>query len=399
MDEQMIRAWWAQRQGLDGSLVGASAADVLERAGWQRSLGGVGTYLSFFARAGLSRAAVEAAVAGQAIQELPSTRGCMYAVPASHFAVALRLGQGKGEFSEISLAKKHFGVTDAELDRLCAQTLDALSGQSLEPRVLKEAVRGAVRDFGPEGVKRGVTSTLPLALGKLEALGEIRRVPRDGRLDEKRYSYTCWRDNPLAKASITLEEAQTALARHYFRWIGPARLAHFQWFSGLSAKAATAAIAPLGLVPLAADDDRLLHPDDRDALHAFKAPTQPQPVLTSTFDNLIHLHRDIPELLASDAHLQQLYGAQGTQRMGGLADLQSHPIVDRGYLIGLWDYDDDTNAIVWATFDAPPPNLPQAVAGMERFITSDLRSSRANSLDDLKTRQARIAALRKMNGG
>jgi hypothetical protein len=59
VDEQVLRAWWAQRQGLDGSLAGASAVAVLERAGWQRSLGGVGPYLTLFARAGLSRAAVE----------------------------------------------------------------------------------------------------------------------------------------------------------------------------------------------------------------------------------------------------------------------------------------------------------------------------------------------------
>ena len=33
-------------------------------------------------------------------------------------------------------------------------------------------------------------------------------------------------------------ESFTELARRYFRWIGPATLAEFQWFAGLGVKAA-----------------------------------------------------------------------------------------------------------------------------------------------------------------
>ena len=38
MDQSKLRAWWAHRQGLDGGLAGKSAAEVLERAGWARSI-------------------------------------------------------------------------------------------------------------------------------------------------------------------------------------------------------------------------------------------------------------------------------------------------------------------------------------------------------------------------
>ena len=34
MDPAKLRAWWWQRQGLDGSLAGQPAAEVLERSGW-----------------------------------------------------------------------------------------------------------------------------------------------------------------------------------------------------------------------------------------------------------------------------------------------------------------------------------------------------------------------------
>jgi hypothetical protein len=394
VDDNLIRAWWAHRQGLDGSLAGADPATMLARTGWQRSLGGTGPYLSLFARSGSARHTVDAAVAALDIHELPSARGCMYLVPAAHFALALRLGQGSGEEPEVTGAKKHFAVTDAELDRLCSAVLDTLSGEPLEPRAIKAAVGDAVRDFGPEGQKRGITSTLPLALARLELRGQIRRVLANNRFDQKRYTYTRWHDNPLAASRLSLEEAHTELARLYFRWIGPARLAHFQWFSGLSAKAASAAIAPLGLVPLADADDRLLFPDDLDALRSFQMPAEPRVVLTANFDDIVHLRRDVSSLLADPAQQRRLYDERGQQRMGGLTDLQSHPILDRGRLIGLWEFDPDSQVIVWATFDTPLPALPDAVARTEAYIHGDLGDCRANSLDSAASRKPRLAALR-----
>src|SRR5262249_8036207 len=87
-----MQTWRAHRQGLDGALAGKSPAEVLEKTGWARSVGGVGPYLTLFARAGTSRAAADAAVAKLAIHELPSARGCAYVVPASDFALALAAG-------------------------------------------------------------------------------------------------------------------------------------------------------------------------------------------------------------------------------------------------------------------------------------------------------------------
>src|ERR1017187_5234696 len=81
MTGSLIQAWWCHRQGLDGSLAGASAAQVLERCGWARSVGGCSPYLALQARAGLSREAVDAAVLANEIHELPAVRGCTYIVP------------------------------------------------------------------------------------------------------------------------------------------------------------------------------------------------------------------------------------------------------------------------------------------------------------------------------
>src|SRR5437016_2645151 len=97
MDDSKLRAWWWHRQGLDGSLRGESPARVLERAGWSRSVGGAGPYLTLFSRARIGREDADAAAASLEIHELPTARGCTYVVPSSDFALGLQVGQAFGD--------------------------------------------------------------------------------------------------------------------------------------------------------------------------------------------------------------------------------------------------------------------------------------------------------------
>src|SRR5215470_315083 len=113
MDKLRIRAWWSHRQGLDGSLKGKTAAEVLEQSGWARSVGGVSPYLTLFSRAGISREAADAAAVKLEIHELPAARGCTYVLPAGDFALGLTVGQGFG--GEMKVAEK-LGVTRKEID-------------------------------------------------------------------------------------------------------------------------------------------------------------------------------------------------------------------------------------------------------------------------------------------
>ena len=110
LKQQQLQAWWAHRQGLDGSLSKKSPAEVLESVGWARSVAGVNPYLTLFSRAGFSRESIDKAVADCEILELPSARGCTYIVPASDFALALICAQGFAEESEMKMARK-LGVT------------------------------------------------------------------------------------------------------------------------------------------------------------------------------------------------------------------------------------------------------------------------------------------------
>src|SRR5690348_9682504 len=92
--EGKLRAWWSHRQALDGRLAGAPPERVLAETGWARSVGGVGPYLTLFARAGTSREAADSAVSELRIHELPAARGCTYVLPAEDFALALKAGGG-----------------------------------------------------------------------------------------------------------------------------------------------------------------------------------------------------------------------------------------------------------------------------------------------------------------
>ena len=395
MNQSKLQAWWAHRQGLDGAMAGKPAAEVLEQAGWARSVGGVGPYLTLFSRAGISREQVDADVARTAIHELPSARGCTYVLPASDFALGLKLGQGF--VGELKVAEK-LGVTSKEIDKLCDAVIQALEKGPLDPDGLREATGKAVRNLGAEGQKKGLTTTLPVALGKLQSTGDIRRIPVNGRLDQQRYKYTLWKPNPLRNFKMSTEQAYTELARRYFAWIGPASIAEFQWFSALGVKASKAAVEPLKLEPLEAGGDRLMLPGDRAKLEAFKPPKDPHYTLTSGIDAIALLRRDLKGLLDPKDMDRQVFLEKDTKPLGGLADLPSHAILDRGRLVGLWEYDTASESIAWIAFVKKDKALLEAVARTEKYVRDQLGDARSFSLDSPKSRAPRVAALRKAAG-
>jgi hypothetical protein len=385
---EKLRAWWAHRQGLDGRLAGQPPADVLAKTGWARSVGGAGPYLTLFARAGTSREATDRAVVNLEIHELPAARGCTYVVPASDFALALKAGESFGG-GEMKTAYK-LGVTDKEVDKLCDAVLKALEKGPLDPEGIREATGKASRNLGEEGKKKGMTTTLPLALGKLQSSGDIRRVPMNGRLDQQRYRYTLWSPNPRAKFRMSPEEVSTEIARRYFEWTGPATIAEFQGLSALSGKAAKAAIEPLKLEPL--PGDWLMLPGDREKFEAFKPPKAAQYVLVSPIDGLSLLRRDL-SWVADAADLKHPLFAGDRGRTG--PDLPSHGIFDRGRLVGLWEYDPAAESIAWASFIPKNKDLEKAVARTEEYVRTQLGDARSFSLDSPKSRIPRIEALRK----
>jgi hypothetical protein len=313
-------------------------------------------------------------------------------VPASEFALALKAGETFGG-GEMKTAYK-LGVTDQEVEKLSAAVLEALAKGPLDPEEIREATGSASRHLGEEGKKKGMITTLPLALGILQASGDIRRVPMNGRLDQQRFRYVLWRPNPRARFTMPAEQVQTELARRYFKWTGPASMAEYQWFSALTGKAAKAAIEPLKLEPVAGDG--LMLPEDRGLFEAFQVPKHAQYAMVSSIDGLSLLRRDLKSVVDAKDYGHKLFRREGGG--GGVLDLPSHGIFDRGRLVGLWEYDPAAESIAWMAFIPKNKDLEKAVRRMEEYVRTELGDARSFSLDSPKSRIPRIEGLRKAAG-
>ncbi len=388
---ERLRAWSWHRQGLDGSLAGSTAEQVLARAGWARSVGGANPYLTLFARAGIRRGQVDADVLAHRVLELPTVRGCTYVLGRDDFAWALRLGQEPAEAGFKVVGR--LGVERGEIALLEEQVLHTLTeaGTPLDPRRLKDELGDSVRNLGEEGKKKGATTTLPTALGILQADGRIRRVPAGGRLDQQRYAYEPW---GLRPSELSDEEVRAELIRRYLGWTGGATFKQSQWFTGFTVAQSKAALADVGAVEVptatavAGGAPLWMLPDDVELLAAFEEPAEEQIQLLAGSDSLVLLRRNAAELLAEEDQDKPALGALALQ-----ADLPDHPILDRGRIIGLWQYDRARERIAAWVFGTSTPAVARRIAEVEAWIKEDLGDFRAYSLDSPASRQKRIDAL------
>ncbi|QCB98768.1 hypothetical protein E5206_00410 [Arthrobacter sp. PAMC25564] len=393
---ERLRAWAWHKQGLDGSLAGCTAEQVFARAGWARSVGGANPYLTLFARAGIRRDQVDADVLAHRILELPTARGCTYVLGRDDFGWALQLGRDAAEATVKVLGR--LGVDRGEITLLEEQVLHTLAEAEapLDPRQLKEELGDSVRNLGEEGKKKGATTTLPTALGILQSQGRIRRVPANGRLDQQRYAYELW-----GQPAGTLDdaEARTELIRRYLAWTGGATFKQSQWFTGFTVAQTKAALAAVGAVAVptavtaAVDAGLWLLPDDVGRLAAFEEPAGEQIQLLAGTDSLVLLRRNAADLLDPDSPEGDNIARKIMASLALQADLPDHPILDRGRIIGLWQYDPGKERIVPWLFHGATPAVTQRIAEVEAWIRDDLGDFRAFSLDSPASRQKRIDGL------
>jgi hypothetical protein len=384
---ELLRAWAWHRQGLDGTLEGRTAQEVLASAGWARSVGGANPYLTLFARAGIRREQVDTDVRELRIHELPTARGCTYVLGREDFDWALSLGKSAEEAFRV-LAR--LGVDRGEITLLEEQIVHVLGEADgpLDPRQLKEELRESVRSLGEEGKKKGAATTLPTALGLLQADGRIRRVPVNGRLDQQRYAYTPW---GLPPSRLGPGGAREELIRRYLGWTGGATIKQSQWFSGFTLTDSKAALAAVGAVevPTAAGDVLWMLPADVARLADFSPPEGEQIQLLAGTDSLVLHRRNAADLFADEDRDRKLLNAT----LALQADLPDHPIFDRGRIIGLWQYDPGRERIAAWLFAGRTPAVEQRIAEVEAWIREDLGDFRSFSLDSPASRQERIDAL------
>jgi hypothetical protein len=386
-----LRAWWMTRQGLDGSLKRSKPSKILECSGWARSVGGSNPYITLYSRGETSREEVDSATRQTEIQELPSARGCTYVIPKQDYSLALSLAWPYEE-KNIMTAQKYLGITNKAIDKLCDGVLKTLKERPLEPQEIKQNIDHLIKNFGAEGKKRGLTTSLPLALGRLQTTGEIRRISVNERFDTQRYKYTIWNNSPQKKLST--EEAATELAKKFFTWIGPAKIEQFQWFSGFGVKTTKDTVASLNLVDVG--EGWLMLPEHAKEFNAF-SNNENLLALVSSLDAMLLLRRDLNSLLEPADHAEQRITEKYLQTIGGVQDLESNPILQSGRIIGLWEFDPDEGKIVWVTFGKKPKNLDTVVKKMETFIREQLGDARSFSLDSPTSRRPKIEFLKSLS--
>ncbi|MGI8418173.1 MAG: DNA glycosylase AlkZ-like family protein [Nakamurella sp.] len=391
MDAAKLREWAWHCQGLDGTLDGCEPAMVLTQAGWARGVGGANPYLTLWSRAGTERATADAAVAAMEIHELPSVRGCTYVLPAADFSLGLQLARPAAQAS-LAVVEK-LGVGQAAIEQLGHAVVEALSEASepLNPRQLTALLGDRVQGLGDEGKKVGASTTLPTALTQLQAFGQIRRIPLDGRLDQQRYAYTVWEP---AASGITDGAARVELLRRYFDWTGGATVAQSRWFSSFTVGQTTAAVAELELTDVG---DGLLVPAEKlPDFQSFELAAEPQYRLLAGVDALVLLRRNSSELLEPQDVGRVVPGDEAG--IGVQPDLPDHPIIDRGRIVGLWQFDPEAGDIAaWVFAGQPDEALRAEIDRTARWIADDLGDFRSFSLDAVQARRPRIDALRALS--
>ena len=153
-------------------------------------------------------------------------------------------------------------------------------------------------------------------------------------------------------------------------------------------------------MPVESGSDLLISGADLEGFTRMKAPGKPQYALVGSMDSVSLLRRDLPSLADATDLNRTVVGDRGARELGGLADLPSHAILDRGRLVGLWEFDPEAQRVAWWVFGANPNDkaLVAAVERTEAFIASDLGDARSFSLDSPRSRAPRIAALRQAAG-
>lgn len=116
----------------------------------------------------------------------------------------------------------------------------------------------------------------------------------------------------------------------------------------------------------------------------FQAPKRPKYSLVSSLDGIASLRGEWASLLYAEDREK---------------DFAGHAILDRGRLIGRWEFDPATGTIAWITFVPRDKEIEKAVKEMEAFVTQDLGDVRSFSLDSPKSRAPRIEKLRTLAAG
>jgi hypothetical protein len=391
------RALWWHKQALAGSDP-RPLATVLAGSGWLRTLGGTDVYIAARARQpGMTRAALDAAVAAGELRVQPAVRGCIYLVPSSAVPDLLALNaEAWRTQTEKELAK--IGKALAVVEAIAPAVLATLT-EPRSPDAIRKVFRGDIPSFGDAGKKVGLSSPLPLALRLLEFAGTIERVLDGGRLDSERY---LWRKTAGQLAAPARDHVQRVanVLDAFLGFAGPATLAQLSAWSGRAQRDIKAALARLDAV--AVDVEGMGQAYLRAADAKARQPA-PRGIALLAFEDNYLVNHGLSAVSDPRHHALKVDiwgGDRGPEALGTADHVLSRTIVIDGLVAGFWEVDARSGGAVWYTFDptskALARELDERTAEIAGFLVRELghaRSFTLDTMDEVQTRADRIARL------
>ena len=77
-------------------------------------------------------------------------------------------------------------------------------------------------------------------------------------------------------------------------------------------------------------------------------------------------------VLDAGDHACELFVDKDTKPGGSLEYAPSHMILDRGRLVGLWEFDTETDSIAWMSFIKKNKDMAKAVVKTEEYVRTQL---------------------------
>ena len=396
------RAHWHASQGL-AEAKGTRPDTVVARTGWPRTLGGVEAYVAIAARATkVSVSTINRSVKRQALRVVPAVRGCIYLVTKAEAPLLLRLA------NHLSAARTtrdldKAGVKKGEVEGLAEQVAKWLvdNGPATTDKIRRGLPDGSVRSLGAAGKKVGVSSPLPPALRVLESSGQIVRTLPGGRLDSERYEWAI-ADEPET-SSAEPDELVDSVVEHFLRNAGPATAKEISTWSGMPQRDVKASLLRLEAEELRVEDDKAAAYvlPGVSAVLAKPAERSSRITLLPFADNFVALRGGPRRLVDPQFHdlPAEAWGGTRETTLGKARHLASRPIACGDEIVGMWEYDPDSQKVVHALFAKVPrgakTELRRAADSLTEML-NEIGHGHSFSLDTDDNQRRRVAGLKSL---
>jgi hypothetical protein len=385
-----LRGWWLRRQGLTPATAPETIDACARQAGWLSTSTGV--YLSIRARMpGVSREAIDrAAMDRVSLSEVPGAHGRpAVLVPRDEIPLALRLHSATFQ----KHLAPHFArgdISQAALRGVETQVCRALDEGPLTTADIRDSMRN------PDAEELLVTALIDLAVR-----GIVHRFPVDGRLDSMKYMYELRHpdDRPDLDGEGDDEAVLVKAAEHFLRHHGPATVDEFAWWASVAKGVARTTLRALDAAPLAVPGwakEAWLLAADMPAWRSFTGQSDDRVVFLPYRDPFVHMRRG-PAVLCPKAGVPVLDGMMKRARAGDLDNLYHHTVLSGGNVVGVWEYDPDTEAVLTRVWEADAKlrrRVRDAAAETSRFIREQLGDAKLSAVDPPEKRAKRIAFCR-----